>query len=404
MNRILKQVEKNAEEQVRFLQKLVQTKSANPFTPETSVPDEPVEKEMAHVLASKLQEIGLEPQFVGQSDQRPNVVATVRSSGSKTLILNGHMDTVNPPTDYTLDPYGGAIIGNRLYGVGALDMKSALSVYIYAIKAILDAGVRPNGTLILMFVVDEEPGGCSRLGTWHVLERGITGDSAIIGYPRYDKIRIGHRGGYRFRIVTLGEAAHTGMRGWEDKKTGRNAILDMMIVAADLEDLEIPPKESPIFGDRKSVLTFPTLIRGGENINSVPAFCEAYGDIRLLPDISRETIRNLLKSQLEKTKTRCQIKYRIDELLYVPAVRISDDEEIVEVVRKNARDILGIDPELDVAGPWNEAWMFIERNIPCICGFGCHGNGAHAKDEWVDLDSVVQVTKVYAKSILEYLK
>ena len=109
-NQKIKQIiKKNFKEQVLFLQKLVQTKSANPFTPENSDPNEPIEREVAHLIKGKLREIGLKPKLIGVSKQRPNVVAELKGKGKKTLILNGHMDTILPPEDYSFNPWSGKI-------------------------------------------------------------------------------------------------------------------------------------------------------------------------------------------------------------------------------------------------------------------------------------------------------
>jgi acetylornithine deacetylase/succinyl-diaminopimelate desuccinylase-like protein len=107
---IIKEIEENKNEEVEFLQKLVQTPSANPFVanPLMASPYEPVEKEVAKLIFKRLSDIGLSPEFVGMSENRPNVVAEL-GQGEKTLIFNGHMDTVVPSPQYSFDPYSGLI-------------------------------------------------------------------------------------------------------------------------------------------------------------------------------------------------------------------------------------------------------------------------------------------------------
>src|SRR5215471_9390350 len=96
-----------------------------------------------------------------------------------------------------------------------------------------------TGGVTLVFVVDEEPGACSPYGTCYLLETGrLRGDAAIISEPENDKIAIGHRGIYRFGLKILGESTHTGLKAWEQKRKGRNAILDMARIALALEDQE----------------------------------------------------------------------------------------------------------------------------------------------------------------------
>ena len=300
-------VQEHFDEQVEFLQRLVSARSTNPFTPETSPPDVPVEKEVAALIHQELHQLGFHAELHGVSSQRPNAVCHIPGSGKdeKTLILTSHMDTVEP-SGYTRDPWGAQIEEGRLYGVGAADAKAQIAAFLYAAHALHSAGITVAGHLILAFVVDEEPGACSPYGTHYLLERGLLrGDAVIIGEPGSDKIATAHRGLYRFRLKTQGEAIHTGLKAWEQGRRGRNAILDMARIALALADYSLPATRSEAFPHRKSVLTFPTLIRGGSGINVVPGSCEAYGDVRLLPGMS-ESDWDEQKVQAQRLTLLCE--------------------------------------------------------------------------------------------------
>jgi acetylornithine deacetylase/succinyl-diaminopimelate desuccinylase-like protein len=93
---ITQTIREHFEQQVDFLQRLVQTKSANPFTPETSLPSLPVEEAVASLIQQELSTLGFKAELHGVTPQRPNVVCHVPGSGKaeKTLILTTHMDTV----------------------------------------------------------------------------------------------------------------------------------------------------------------------------------------------------------------------------------------------------------------------------------------------------------------------
>jgi acetylornithine deacetylase/succinyl-diaminopimelate desuccinylase-like protein len=92
-------------QQIEYLQRLVRVRSGNPFLPESSPPDVPVEEEVARVIQQELHRLGLPVEQIGVSSQRLNVVCRVPGAGKtrKTLILTTHMDTVEP-SDYTRDP------------------------------------------------------------------------------------------------------------------------------------------------------------------------------------------------------------------------------------------------------------------------------------------------------------
>ena len=272
---------------------------------------------------------------------------------------------------------------------------------IYAAHTIREAGITLAGQVTLAFVVDEEPGACSRFGTQYLFERGLLGgDAAIIGEPGNSQVSIGHRGLYRFRLLVRGEATHTGRRAWEQQRQGRNAILEMARVSLALAAMPMPETTSEAYPGRKSVLTFPTLIRGGSGINVVPDLCEAYGDVRLLPGLSAATVKDLIKEQLRALSVDA---YQLDDLLVVPPAETPPRAEIVQALARAVERITGVHPPVAGGGPACDGWMFTTRGIPTICGYGVSCGGVHGADEWVDLESLRILTEVYAQTILDYL-
>lgn len=397
---IAQAVSKNFDEQIEFLSQIVKAKSPNPYTPQDSPADKPVEREVAELIYAKVKDIGLRPLRKGVSDKRYNVVVDWGDKRArKSIMLNGHMDTITPEEKIVLNPYSGTVRGGKLFGLGVLDMKGTLSAYIYAVKALMDSGVEVGGKVVLAFVVDEESGACSKYGTQYLLENGMRAKVCIIGEPGTGSIGIGHRGGYRFKIIVRGEGVHTGISDWEKKKRGRNAIVDMGRVINALQDIEIPYKPAKNFAGRKPVFTFPTKLIGGSSVNVVPGICEAWGDVRLMPGNSDTQVKLLIVEKLNKLG----VDYEIEDLLYVPSVEIDHREEIVEVLKREAGEVLKKKPSIKGVGPWNDAWMLIKRDIPTICGFGPDGGGEHGHDEYVDLKSLKKVTEIYARVIVEYL-
>ncbi|MGH2481048.1 MAG: M20 family metallopeptidase, partial [Ktedonobacteraceae bacterium] len=390
-------VQKQFQEEKKFLQRLVRARSNNPFTPETSCSDQPIEAEVAQIIIQELQHLGYtQIQTVGVSEQRPNVLCVIPGNGEseKTLILSTHMDTVEPVDDYTRNPWGAQVEANRLYGVGSADAKAQIAAFIYAIHALHLANIHLAGNLLLAFVVDEEVGACSPYGTHYLFDRGLLhGDAAIIGEPGDDKIAIGHRGLYRFRLQVHGKAMHTGLKAWEQGRDGRNAILDVAYLAKALSEMPLPDTPSEAFPHRKSVLTFPTLIRGGSEINIVPSMCEAYGDARLLPSLSAARIRELIQEQLHLLDIQ---DYQLEDLIDVPAVETNRQAEIVLDLATAVKQVTGAHLRIEGSGPACDGWMFIQHGIPTVCGYGVNYGGVHGPNEWVDLTSLQNVTEVYA--------
>jgi acetylornithine deacetylase/succinyl-diaminopimelate desuccinylase family protein len=397
---IAKAVKASFEEETAFLSTLVKIKSSNPYTPQDTPLHESVEGEVPTLIYEKLKSLGLAPKYVGASKERPNVVCEWgEKRGRLGLMLNGHMDTVPPEGRDLIAPFSGAIRNGKVYGLGVLDMKASLAAYIFAVKALIDAGIKLKGKLTLAFVVDEESGACSPYGTQFLLDQGIVPKACFIGEHGTEYVRTAQRGGYRFKIITKGEAVHTGVSAWERGESGHNAVVDMAKIIEALQGLEVPFKSSKMFEGRKPMFTFPTKINGGVAMNVVPALCEAYGDVRLLPGNSESQVKLLMIERLQKLG----VPYEIQDLIYVPAVEIDPHDPVVLSLQKSAKAVFGTEPEARVSGPATDGWMMVKRDIPTIMGYGPDGGGEHGKGEWVDLESLQKVTEVYARFIVDYL-
>jgi len=389
-------------EEITFLQHLVQSRSNNSFTPEKSPPDVAVEQQVAAVIRDQMQRLGLAATLHGVSAQRPNVLCSLPGTdpNGKTLILTTHMDTVEPVAAYTRDPFGAEIEGGRLYGLGAADAKAQIAAFIYAALAVRRAGVRLKGNLTLAFVVDEESGASSPYGTRYLLEQGVlSGDAAIVGEPGNRKIATGHRGVYRFRVRTFGETVHTGLKEWEEGTRGHNAALDMAQLTLMLTQCSLPYTPSPSFPGRRPVLTFPTLIHGGNAVNMVPGQCEAYGEVRLLPGTSEEEIKGTLTGCFD----RSGVSYELETVAFVPSAAIPQESEVVECISSAIEALTGQRLRREGGGPACDGWMFIARGIPAVCGYGVACGGVHGADEWVDIASLRTATEVFAQTIVGYL-
>ena len=219
--KIITEIEKSKAEIIKFSQELIKAKSPNPYQPNESWKvNEPIEKEVAKLIFNKLKEFGLKPKFVSALSNRPNVVCSLKKKGRSTSIFNGHMDTVpvGDENKWKYPPFSAKIVDNKLYGRGSLDMKSSLAAMIFAMKVLSKLNLK--GNLIFTGVVDEEPGAYSEIGTKYLLKYGLKGDACLVGEPGTKKICIGCKGGYRLKIITKGESAHTGSGSWERKEKG----------------------------------------------------------------------------------------------------------------------------------------------------------------------------------------
>ena len=157
-------------------------------------------------------------------DDRPNVVGTFRGTGGgRSLILNGHIDTVTiePEDAWTRNPFSGDIDAGLMYGRGTSDMKGGLTAAVMAMAYLLEAGARLKGDVIVQSVVNEEHAGN---GTLDLVRRGYRADGAIVLEPTNNTIAVSHPGGLYWQVTVPGVVRSPGARWNGDEQVGVSAI------------------------------------------------------------------------------------------------------------------------------------------------------------------------------------
>jgi acetylornithine deacetylase/succinyl-diaminopimelate desuccinylase-like protein len=391
-------VAKNFDKQVAFLGDLVKEKSMNPGIEGC---EDSTEEKVARLIRSKLREMDVVSRYLRSKKKRPNLVVSWGPTRSrKSLLLTGHMDTDMPVAEEKSDWFSGEVENGKMYGAGVLDMKASLSAYVFALKALKDMGLKLDGKLKLAFTVDGKSECASKLGLKYLVNKGLRAKVALLSKPGTDKIAVGHRGGYRFKISVKGEEVDTGRRSWEMGKKGKNAIQDMNKVVNGLAGFDLPFKPARAFPGRVPVFTFPTKMVGGRAVNRVPGKCEAWGDVRLLPGNTDSQVRWWMEGRLSKLK---DVDWSLEDLFYVPAMEVDKTDRWVKLLHEQASMVLSTPPKLEGCGPWNDAWMLNQSDTPCLAGFGPDGDVDDVKGEWVDLDSLKQLTQIITRWILVYL-
>lgn len=155
---------------------------------------------------------------------RPNVVGTFRGTGGgRSLILNGHIDTVTiePTHEWTRDPFGAEIDNGLMYGRGTSDMKGGLMAAMLAMTYLREAGASLRGDVILQSVVNEEHAGN---GTLDLVRRGYRADAAIVLEPTNNAICVSHPGGLYWQVTVPGVVRSPGARWAGEHMEGVSAI------------------------------------------------------------------------------------------------------------------------------------------------------------------------------------
>ena len=381
-------IEVDNEKLVELLKDLVKIDSVNP----SLVPGAAGEAEIAEYLKEWLISLGLQTKLIEVEPGRPNVVGVLKGTGGgKSLMLNGHMDTVG--ADYmTIDPFDPKMEDGKLYGRGSFDMKGGLSASLAAVKAIVDSGVELSGDVVVACVCDEE---FASIGTEHLMkDRRV--DAAIIGEFTNANIQVAHKGFAWIDVVTHGFAAH-GSR----YKSGIDAIAKMGHVLIGLEALQniLLEDEHPLVGPGS---VHASIISGGRELSTYPDRCKLEIERRLIPGETREDVDTEMQ-QLLQSLSEDDPKFKADYNItfYRGPMEISPEEEICRLLEEETKRVMGVAPRFIGGSGWMDTQIIYDKGIPAVA-YGPNGEGAHAAVEWVDLDSVYKVSQVQAEVIKRF--
>jgi acetylornithine deacetylase len=374
---------------IRLLEELVKINSVNP----SLVPGAPGEVEIAEFLAGHMSSLGLEVRVDEVRPGRLNAIGVLKGSGrGKSLMLNGHTDTVG--IDYMkIDPLDPVVKDGRMYGRGTFDMKGGLASLLAATKAVVDSGVELRGDVVVAAVCDEE---YASIGTERVVEQVRT-NAAIVGEPTDLQIQVAHKGFAWIDIETHGVAAHGS--AWQ---LGVDAIAKMGRVQVGLERLQeevLPKKKHGLVGPAS---VHASIISGGRELSTYPDHCRLQVERRLIPGETRrdvdEEMRALLAS-IADIDPKFRGEYEI--AFFRGPMEVPKEEEICRVLRRSSQEVTGSEPHFVGGSGWLDTQIIWERGTPAVA-FGPGGWGAHAAEEFVDVDSVIDAAKVLERAVLLY--
>ena len=294
-------------------------------------------------------------------------------------MLNGHLDTVGPGRMER--PFEPRIESGRLHGRGALDMKAGVAAMV---AAAVRAGKRGlSGEVVLACVADEE---FASIGSYAVAER-VKAAAAIVTEPTNEQLVVAHKGFVWAEVETLGLAAHG-----SEADVGVDAIAAMGPILSGLGELsaELARGSSHPRLGRGSV--HASLIKGGQELSTYPSRCLLQLERRTIPGETAAT----LAAELARIAPGARVELGVErEPFEVPA-----DALVVTTLAGQYRRLTGREPELVGAPYWTDAAALAAAGIPSVL-FGPHGAGAHADEEWVEIESIERCTEVLLETIAE---
>jgi acetylornithine deacetylase len=367
---------------------LVRINSVNPDL----VPGAPGEAEIGRYIAGALRQLDVPTGFHELESGRVNVIGTLRGAGrGRSLMLNAHMDTVG--VEGMSDPFSAEIREGRVYGRGAQDMKGSIAAILAAIKALQKSGLRLKGDLIVTFVADEEYGS---IGTEHVV-RHVKTDAAIVAEPTDLDVCLAHKGFWVFELETVGRAAHGGC-----PEDGIDANMHMGQVLAELAKLSDALRSSPAHPLVGSPSLHAPLLRGGDQMFIYSARCKMNVERRTVPGETAEDALEEVETILAGIRDRDpQFRATVRPVLGREPYEISPDAEIVRVLTASVKEALGREPAFIGHSWWEDSALIGEQGTETVI-IGPRGAGIHSSEEWVEIESVVQLAGILAQTAVDY--
>jgi acetylornithine deacetylase/succinyl-diaminopimelate desuccinylase-like protein len=354
------------------------------------------EFEGAKYLTELMRDWGFKPELQKVEGDRYNVICRVRLGDvGRRLLLNGHMDTVPPSIDWNVDPFKPFIDDDRLYGLGAIDMKSGLITLLYSLKKFIEENEgEVNGEIIYSAVVDEE--GYSKGAKKLVSE--LDYDAAIIGEP-YDGIDssvvIGETGKILLSIECIGKAAHA-FRPW----IGVNAI-------EEASKLILKIVEEGTFEDERFGRLQPTTLKieGGYKIYNVtlPERCIFEVNILTKPEQTDEYFINWINELAKKIDLKGGVSVKIKEPRYYGYIT-NENSMIVKAFKKAFEEEYGFKPKIGFKATITDGNIIAMKGVKPLIVYGLRGGNAHMANEYLELKSIEKTCKVYIKTMKNYLK
>jgi len=249
------------------------------------------ESAAAHLLGDLLTDAGYRCRYFDFAPGRTTLLATLAGSDDRLPVgFTGHLDTVSLGTArWSHDPFAGDVVGDRLYGRGASDMKAAVAAMV--VMALRHAREGPRGAGITLILTAGEESSCE--GARHLastVDLRATIRALVVGEPTANLPVIAHKGCVRYRIATRGVSAHGSM-----PEAGVNAIHRIAEVVHQLRGFDFRTPPHPLLGS-------PTLnigtIAGGSGINLVADAATIGVDIRLVPGQSEAALFDRLRKEL----------------------------------------------------------------------------------------------------------
>jgi acetylornithine deacetylase/succinyl-diaminopimelate desuccinylase-like protein len=340
-------------------------------------------------VAGWLEANGLGPELQPTEGDRPNVVACIANGAGRTLLLNGHVDTVLAVEGWSSDPWTPRRNDDRLYGLGGADMKSGVAAAMLATRALAQNRDRWHGSVVFSSVVDEE---AYSIGARALIASGIQADYCVVTESSWERPALGSVGKVLLRVDVTGKAAHASWP-WE----GINAATEAARLVARLD--EIPLLEHPRMRGSRCVLSFAS--GNDQYVITVPEKARVILNRMIVAGESRESVLAEVQALIDDLESQATFELAVDPPYY-PPWETGQEHPLALALTRAYEAESGRQPEWVYAGFGDMNLFSEEAGIPTVM-IGPRGENFHQADEWVDVPSIAATSRLLVRLALDLM-
>lgn len=409
-------IDAHFDEQVKFLQALVQVPTDTP--PGNNAPHAAKTTELLKSLGYVAEQFPVpeaEVKAYGLTSLTNLIVRRPFGAGGKTIALNAHGDVVPPGEGWTHPPYGAEIENGHMYGRATAVSKCDFSTFTYALRAVEalrdQQQLALKGNVELHFTYDEEFGG--EKGPGWLLDKGVTKPDLMIAAGFSYQVVTAHNGCLQMEVTVHGKMAHAAI-----PETGVDALQAAVHI---LNKLYAQNKRYQQITSKVEGINHPYLnvgrIEGGTNTNVVPGTVSFKLDRRMIPEENPQEVEANIRDVIAQAVTEfnqgraqdAQVRIDIKRLLMAHAMKpLAGNAPLVQAIQQHGGDIFG-EPIPAMGTPlYTDVRLYVEKGIPGVI----YGAGprtvleSHAKraDERLNLEDLRKATKVISRTLLDLLQ
>jgi len=394
MSKLFNTVESFKDEIIETLSKLVEIKALSPEWGGEG------EYDKAEYLMTKLD--GFEVERYDAKDERakygirPNIVARLEGKNDETIWYVSHLDVVPEGNEslWNTPPFKAVIKDGKIYGRGSEDNGQAIVSTLYAVKSIIKAGFKPNYSIGLAFVADEETG--SKYGIQYLLKKKVfnKGDLFVVpdaGSTNGNIIEIAEKSILWIKFKIHGIQAHA------STPKNLNAARRAMKFLLDLDE-KLHSKfnlTNNLFNPPVSTFEPTKRERNVDNINTIPGLDVSYIDCRILPNYDLDEVINFIEDVKKFYEIRDNAKIEMEVIQKESSPMTPENSEVVKKLKAAIEKVRGIKAVVKGIGGNTCAAFFRKAGYETVVWSTIDGV-AHQPNEYAVIDNIMNDAKVFA--------